>query len=469
MVSHRLNGFINLHLAVATCLAFLLFAVMAGLEGLVLGVSISPDLSPLPYLLCVALGMGLSARFVHHASANFHRPAWTTAAWLTTRQVTLVAVMLFAFMFAFKDRAMSRLFVGTYLVLCWFLLVLINYGLPQLLASVFFQKGRRMATLLVGSSRSFARMRSWIHSKRSLGFDPVGYVALHEEVGRVDEPDVTKLGELTDLPRILSESQIMQVMMLELPPRPEDGQLIISACQEQGCRLLIYSNLSEQFRHPLVTVDEHGHQFYTLQTEPLEDPLHRVLKRVFDVSISLPVVLFVLPPLFVTVWLVQRFQSPGPVLFSQLRTGHNQRPFRLLKFRSMRTDNREEAKQATKGDARIYPFGRLLRRTSLDEFPQFWNVLVGDMSVVGPRPHMMAHDNLFATQMKAYRTRFFVKPGITGLAQCNGLRGEITDPALLEKRVACDIAYVSGWSIWLDVQLVFRTAWQVLFPPKSAY
>jgi putative colanic acid biosynthesis UDP-glucose lipid carrier transferase len=183
-------------------------------------------------------------------------------------------------------------------------------------------------------------------------------------------------------------------------------------------------------------------------------------------------VLLVLPPLTLFTWIIQLFQAPGPVFFTQERTGYGHQVFRMFKFRSMyavQQDAKAEAQQARKGDSRIYPFGRFLRKSSLDELPQFWNVLIGDMSAIGPRPHLIAHDRLFATQMNAYRTRFFAKPGITGLAQCNGFRGEITEPALLQKRIELDLEYISTWSIWIDIQITVKTAQQIFFPPKSAY
>jgi lipopolysaccharide/colanic/teichoic acid biosynthesis glycosyltransferase len=190
------------------------------------------------------------------------------------------------------------------------------------------------------------------------------------------------------------------------------------------------------------------------------------------VALSMAVVVPILPPLMLWVWVMQRFQAPGRLFFTQERTGYGQRPFRMIKFRSMyeaKSDAGQESKQARRGDDRVYPFGRFLRRTSLDEFPQFLNALKGDMSIVGPRPHMVAHDQEFSHQLKGYRTRFFVKPGITGLAQCHGCRGEITDPVLLTRRVEHDLTYVTQWSIWLDLQITLRTVWQVLFPPKTAY
>jgi lipopolysaccharide/colanic/teichoic acid biosynthesis glycosyltransferase len=154
-----------------------------------------------------------------------------------------------------------------------------------------------------------------------------------------------------------------------------------------------------------------------------------------------------------------------------MRGGQRGREFRMLKFRSMyavEADEKSEARQARQGDARIFPFGAFLRKTSLDEFPQFWNVLIGEMSIVGPRPHLPAHDVEFALLAKTYRTRQLVKPGITGLAQVSGYRGEISDPELLKQRVNLDIYYITHWSLWLDVQTTLKTLRHVVFPPKTA-
>lgn len=127
------------------------------------------------------------------------------------------------------------------------------------------------------------------------------------------------------------------------------------------------------------------------------------------------------------------------------------------------------AKQAGKSDTRIYPFGSFLRRTSLDEIPQFINVLIGDMSVSGPRPHLIQHDKEFSNMLKAYYTRHYVKPGITGLAQTKGFRGEISEFQLLEKRIHYDLEYINHWSFLMDIEIVLITIWQVIFPPKTAY
>jgi lipopolysaccharide/colanic/teichoic acid biosynthesis glycosyltransferase len=168
---------------------------------------------------------------------------------------------------------------------------------------------------------------------------------------------------------------------------------------------------------------------------------------------------------------MQRLQAPGRLFFIQDRTGYGQNSFRILKFRSMyeKREKRDESVQVRKGDQRIYPFGRFLRSYSIDEFPQFLNVVKGEMSIVGPRPHMVAHDQEFSRRLKGYRTRFFVRPGITGLAQCNGFRGEIDHSEALEKRIALDVEYIAHWSIWLDIQVVAKTAWHLFFPQATAY
>jgi lipopolysaccharide/colanic/teichoic acid biosynthesis glycosyltransferase len=154
------------------------------------------------------------------------------------------------------------------------------------------------------------------------------------------------------------------------------------------------------------------------------------------------------------------------------RRGERGEIFRMLKFRSMRVEPEDtvaEARQATSEDARIFPFGRLLRRHSFDEFPQFWNVLMGDMSVVGPRPYMPLLDEEFRRQTRGYRTRHLVRPGITGLAQSLGYRGEVLETEMLNRRVYWDVYYITHWSVWLDLQITLRTLGQIVRPPHTAY
>jgi len=181
------------------------------------------------------------------------------------------------------------------------------------------------------------------------------------------------------------------------------------------------------------------------------------------------VTLFVLPVATAIVWFYQRMQSPGPIFFRQERTGIHNELFLLYKFRTMHVNNPNPAQQATQNDSRIFPAGRWLRKLSIDELPQFINVLLGEMSVVGPRPHLAVHDCDFEITAPSYRVRHWVKPGITGLAQVRGFRGETKSPADVVKRTDSDIDYLENWSLQMEITIILRTFIHLLKAPPSAY
>jgi exopolysaccharide biosynthesis polyprenyl glycosylphosphotransferase len=421
----------------------------------------------LPYSLCVVVGMAMSTRHLARFSSKVSRITWSDAAYITSRQVAYVALCIFIFMFVTKDRLIGRMFLGTYLCLLAGLELLVNQGLPRLLTRFVFGKHLLIPTLFVGTAAQISKLHNWLATKEFLGIEPVGFVT--HDSRSTEGTHYPFLGPLEGLGRVIEEKKVAQVIFFGIPTDPDEGRAMIETCQDRGCRLLIYSNLSETLQHPLVMISEEGFAFYALQEEPLEDPTNRMLKRAFDLAISIPVVLFLLPPICLWVWVMQRFQAPGRLLFVQRRAGQRGGEFSMLKFRSMYDVLHDESVQARKADERIYPFGRLIRRTSIDEFPQFLNVLIGNMSIVGPRPHLPAHDAEFSRLYRGYRTRHFAKPGLTGLAQIRGFRGEITDPHVLKKRVESDLYYIANWSFWLDASITLRTFRQVLYPPKTAY
>ncbi len=472
MITQRLRGLVNLHSAVATMIGALLFLAYANLaksHALAPFIDVSADLPLTPYLLCVIAGAVVSTRYLLLFTSRFHRLTWVDAARITNRQVVYIALLIFTLMFALKDRAVSRIFLGSYLCLLWGILLFVNQGLPRFLSRLLFARQHKAPTLFIGTAAQIGRLRGWLATKEVLGIQPVGFLT---EVGmRGEGTEFPFLGVVDDLAQVIDEKMVALVIVLEMP-RKADGRSIIEICQDRGCRLLIYSDLGDQLQFPLVPIIEEGHAFFSLQQEPLEDPINRLVKRLFDIAISLPVVVLILPTLYLWVWMMQRVQAPGPVMFVQKRSGHRRNEFNIFKFRSMYYQARGatgEAVQARRGDDRIFPFGRFMRHSSLDEFPQFLNVLRGDMSIVGPRPHMPVHDTQFSQFYKGYRTRHFAKPGITGLAQTRGFRGEISDPALLQQRVQNDLYYIANWSIWLDLQITAKTFWQIFNPLKTAY
>jgi Undecaprenyl-phosphate glucose phosphotransferase len=194
----------------------------------------------------------------------------------------------------------------------------------------------------------------------------------------------------------------------------------------------------------------------TLTRQPL-GRWQQIEKRAFDLAVA-GVALALLSPLLLVVAAAIRLESPGPALFRQKRYGLNQEPFRIFKFRTMRTmDDGRVVKSATRGDARITRLGARLRRLSVDELPQLFNVILGDMSIVGPRPHALAHDQLYVDRLAAYARRHNVKPGITGWAQVSGHRGEIADDGAMLHRLEHDLYYVDNWSLWFDVKIMWLT------------
>ena len=207
----------------------------------------------------------------------------------------------------------------------------------------------------------------------------------------------------------------------------------------------------------------------TIRTEPLENLLNRFIKRTFDIAFSLAVILFIYWWLYIVIALAIKLTSKGPVLFKQERSGRANETFMCYKFRTMKVNNESNSKQATKGDSRITPIGRFLRKTSLDEMPQFVNVLLGDMSVVGPRPHMLKHTEDYRKIIDKFMVRHLIKPGITGLAQVRGFRGETKDVSEMEMRVKSDVWYIENWSFLLDLKLILLTVVNAIKGEENAF
>lgn len=207
---------------------------------------------------------------------------------------------------------------------------------------------------------------------------------------------------------------------------------------------------------------------FTNRREPLTFIENKFLKRTFDIVVSTLTCLVLLPFLPI-VALIIKMQSPGPLFFVQNRTGLNGHTFKCYKFRSMHVNNQADTLQATKDDPRKFPFGEFMRKTNIDEFPQFFNVLKGDMSIVGPRPHMMLHTEMYGKLIDKYMVRHFCRPGITGWAQVTGFRGETKELWQMEERIRRDIWYLENWTFWLDLKIILKTALSIIRPDKQAY
>lgn len=469
MLKNRQEGLTTLHGIWVPIIVSLLFFAYAKTVDAAGWIKLANQTDLNLYLLAVFGGSLVSLRAYHHWAPKLAHLTWIEAMRLTRQQMLRLALVLFAFIVATKDPAVSRLFLASFLLLASVVTLVVNRYLPRIICKLVF-KTNTIPTIFIGGPKSIADLNRWIKSKANLGVETIGFVQRDGDAVLTSSCPVPFLGTTSQLEAIVREQVVGQIVVLQNYLDRTQTNQVIGIAQKFGCRMHIFNNWSEEYNHSIVVDHESEYTFFTLDDEPLENPINRIFKRMFDIAFALPVVAFVLPPLVLLVWMLQHIQAPGPVFYSQRRTGVTKRPFNIIKFRTMYVHNPgDESNQARKDDDRVYAFGRFLRRTSLDEIPQFINVLVGDMSVAGPRPHLIKHDEEFSRMLNAYYTRHFVKPGITGLAQCKGLRGEISEQALLERRVRYDIFYINNWSFLLDLQIVFSTIRQILFPPKTAY
>jgi putative colanic acid biosynthesis UDP-glucose lipid carrier transferase len=468
MLDSRFKGLLALHGCVIVLVLPLLFFVLAAIGVEVTG-RLEYDLINWPlYITGLVASGAIFFNFYPLLGSSVSAHDRAKVFQVTNLQIFILVLILFAIIFATKDQSISRVFIGLYLVSAYLALFSMNMFLPEWISRHVLGGKNTRACLVVGTTASCSRIAEWLRSKQALGINVIGLLNFDEK--EVQPVDIPLLGDVSRLRETIREQGVNQIILLETRHSKEWVKEILEAAEEEGCQILIFNPWAEYFDYPLISVKDGPHTFFTLREEPLESPLNRLIKRLLDLSVAVPVVFLILPVMIPLVWFFQRRQSPGPVFFKQIRRGYNRREFVLYKFRTMHVRRKgDEARQATRHDPRVYPFGEFMRRTSLDELPQFINVLKGEMSVVGPRPHLPEHDRIFSQDVKIYPQRHFVKPGLTGLAQCKGFRGEITDVELLRQRVHYDLEYINEWSVWMDIEIMLRTVRMVIHPPRSAY
>ena len=209
--------------------------------------------------------------------------------------------------------------------------------------------------------------------------------------------------------------------------------------------------------------------YLSLREDPLNRTGNKILKRTFDLVFSLCFLCTLFIPILLVVTIITKITMPGPIFFKQKRNGLNDKEFYCYKFRSMKVNADADRVQATKDDPRKTKWGNIMRKTNIDELPQFINVLKGEMSVVGPRPHMLKHTEEYSKVINKYMVRHFVKPGITGWSQVTGFRGETKELKDMEGRIQGDIWYIEHWSFWLDLYIIYKTVANVIRGDKNAY
>ena len=372
--------------------------------------------------------------------------------------------------------------IGTLFFVC----LLIKRLAERWFLKLYREAGRNMRMVtLVGSDPELLAIFMKLRDDATLGYCIRGYYG-EESLGDV----ATEMDKLTKHPvkergllRRLGSMEDFMKLMEKFPDELELGdELYLCISRKQRDTIRKVSRLCDhhvvRFYYVPVSVETVGLnlkrefiediEVYTTYENPLQNPLNKALKRMFDIVFSL-VFLSITALLFPIIYIVIKIQSPGPIFFKQLRTGLDGRDFYCYKFRSMHVNKDADRLQATKDDPRKYPFGNFMRKANIDELPQFWNVLKGDMSIVGPRPHMLAHTEMYSQLIDKYMVRHFVKPGVTGWAQVTGFRGETKELWQMEGRVQRDIWYMEHWSIWLDIRIVWLTFKTIFVHDEHAY
>lgn len=323
---------------------------------------------------------------------------------------------------------------------------------------------------LVGSDSELAEVYKKLKNDATLGYKVLGYYG--DESLKTFVDDINRLGSYEEFVKALDDGEDVYLGdELYLCVSRKDKNVIkkISRyCDHKVVRFFYVpvslESIGLNFKREMLDDME----VYTTYENPLQNSVNRAIKRLFDIVMS---ILFLIPTilLFPIIYIIIKIQSPGPIIFKQRRTGLDGRSFNCYKFRSMHVNADADKVQATQNDPRKFPFGSFMRKTNLDELPQFVNVLQGRMSIVGPRPHMLAHTEQYSALIDKYMVRHFVKPGVTGWAQVTGFRGETKELWQMEGRIKRDIWYIENWSIWLDIRIIWLTFKSIFVHDKNAY
>jgi len=476
MISERRDGLYLLHLILEVAVMVLGYWAWIGCyQTFTAGELVNTGWNYMAYAAVMAAMLVISA-LARGAWRNISLSGSADArAKLGAKKALLLAIAVFIYLVATKDVSISRVFLFSFLPVLFLLLVASELWLHRFFTQWIYRYAALERCILLSPDEGGGEMddadslqlRDWINRQRVYGLEMIGVIGGGRSLSQ--RARIPYLGNPEDTEALLRKSN-PSVLMLTRPPR-EDVHLVylIELCESLAIRLYVILDFNARTGRPTSLIESDGLDLLMFLREPLQNPVRRLAKRLFDILFSSMVLLIVFPFVALLTKFMQMIQSPGPMFFRQQRNGQSNRVFRIFKFRSMHDRDHEEQRQASRGDARIYPFGRLLRATSMDELPQFLNVLRGDMSVVGPRPHLTLHNDSWQRLLRPYHLRSYVKPGITGLAQTRGLRGEVGSDEEIRKRIECDIEYVENWSLMLDLWIVILTVWQIFFPPKKAY
>ena len=315
--------------------------------------------------------------------------------------------------------------------------------------------------IIIGYTPEAIRLKEVFETRIDYGYRFLGYFS-----DKKQNPNI--VGKIDDIKSFTIENKIDEIYCSLNEISNEKLKELVEFADDNKKTIKFIPDTKEIFSKNLKVDYYELFPVLSLQKTQLHNPFIKKIKRVFDIVFSLIVIIFLLSWLIPILAILIKLESKGPVFFKQGRPGMDEKEFFCYKFRSMQVNGFTE-KEASKNDPRVTKMGKLMRKTSMDELPQFFNVILGEMSVVGPRPHLWSQNKAYASKIKKYMVRHYVKPGITGLAQVKGFRGEIETEEDMVNRIKLDVFYIENWSLIMDIKIIFQTVFNIFKGEDKAY
>lgn len=373
-------------------------------------------------------------------------------------------LLLISILFAVKEVHYSRWVLILFAILCTFLSIGERLTMRYLLRSARSKGYNLQHILVIGAGDSGCNFSNKIKQHKYLGYNIIGYLDDEKKIGyRINNAPV--LGRISDLADTIQKNDLDEVIIAISIKEYDRLNELIRICEKYGVKAQIIPDYYKYVPAKPYIDQIDDIPIINIRYVPLDDVYNKLVKRLMDIVLSLIAIVLVSPIMIFSVIMI-KLTSPGPIIFRQERVGMHRRNFMMYKFRSMKVqcDEEEKTQWTTKDDPRKTKFGEFMRKTSIDELPQFFNVLKGDMSIIGPRPERPYFVEKFREEIPKYMVKHHVRPGITGWAQVNGFRGDTS----IKKRIEYDIYYIENWTIWLDFKIILLTIFKG-FVNKNAY
>jgi putative colanic acid biosysnthesis UDP-glucose lipid carrier transferase len=378
------------------------------------------------------------------------------------KQFSLFLLLIIAYFPFVKVSIFSGKAIAIFMTVSFLIIIAFKYFLFYYLKKYRLTTGSNFRNaVIIGYTSESIKLKEVFENRKDYGYRFFGFFS-----DKKQNPQVK--GRIEDLKKFTVENKIDEIYCSLNEISNEKLKELVEFADENKKTIKFIPDSKEIYSKNLKIDYYELFPVLSLQRTELHDPKVKGLKRVFDILFSLFIILFVLTWLMPIIAILIKLESKGPVFFKQGRPGLDETEFFCYKFRSMKVNGITE-QEASRNDPRVTKMGRFMRKTSIDELPQFFNVLLGDMSVVGPRPHLWSQNKAYANRIKKYMIRHYVKPGITGLAQVKGFRGEIETEEDMINRIKYDVFYIENWSIIMDLKIIFQTVVNIFKGEEKAY